>query len=276
MRKPTLQLTLVLMVIAMAGAVPGDKSVPPAIPMRESGELNSVWSEAAARIPDDSKSWKEIQRLLRATTGSAPPPKVDAFRLLYDFVRTSEAKTDYFSGAMVLMEVGGPAVVRECLLHPNSAIVWAACKPLLKFRPKQADQGTLVVGQPIDKDFQAVPYLVYVLQRNNFVEWESEEATFHVLLKRRLVEALLYITDTEKGIAPVNVDDEQQVDRVLAVARKWAAEKGLESLEKQRAPKAEPPTDAKPAPAPPVPPGAKAVGPTDQPAPNAGGSTKSE
>jgi len=237
---------------APAGATavpPGAKNAPPAIPMRESGELNSAWSEAAARMSDDSKEWKGIQRLLRASTGSAPPAKVDALRLLYDCVRRSEKKIQYVNGAVVLMEAGGPAVVRECLLHPNSDVVASACEALLKFKPKQADQGTVVAGQPNDRDSQAVPFLVYVLQRNNFWQDGSEVATVHFILKQRLVAALLYITDTENRTAPVNVDDEQQVDRVLALARKWAAEKGVEPLEKQRPPKAFPPAEPKPAPA---------------------------
>lgn len=255
-------------------AVPKAEAVPrdfgnrrPFIPMRESGELNSVWSEAAARISQDSEAWRKIQRLVRSATGSAPPTKADGFRLMYDCVRRSEKKIQYVNGAVVLMEAGGPAVVRECLLHPNSDVVAAACKALLKFEPKQGDQATVVAGQPNDKDFQAVPYLVYVLNRNNYQVWGSEEATVHFILKRRLVQALLYITDTENPTAPVDVDDEEQVDRVLALARKWAAEKGLEALEKQRPPKAEPPTDSKPAPAPTVPPGAGAVAPTASPAP---------
>ena len=236
---------------APAGATavpPGAKNAPPAIPMRESGEMNSVWSEAAARISEDSEAWRKIQRLVRSTTGSAPPTKADGFRLLYDCVRRSEEKMQYVNGAVVLMEAGGPAVVRECLLHPNSDVVAAACKALLKFKPKQGDQATVGAGQPNDKDFQAVPYLVYVLQRNNFWQDGSEVATVHFILKQRLVEALLYITDTENRTAPVDVDDEQQVDRVLALARKWAAEKGLQPLEKQRPPKAFPPTEPKPAP----------------------------
>jgi hypothetical protein len=228
---------------------PRAKNAPPAIPMREPGELNSVWSEAAARISEDSEAWRKIQRMLQATTGSAPPAKVDAFRLLYDCVRRSEAKMQYVNAAVVLMETGGPAVVRECLLHANSDVVTSACEALLKLKPKQADQSTIVAGQPNGRDFQAVPYLVYVLQRNNFWQDGSEEATVHFILKGRLVGALLYITDTENRAAPVNVDDEQQVDRVLALARKWVAEKRMEPLEKQRPPKAEPPTEPKPAPA---------------------------
>jgi len=266
MRNLTVQVALLLMMVPMGGAVAGDKSLAPAIPMRESGELNSVWTEAAAQMSDDSKAWKEIQKLLLATTGSAPATKVDAFRSLYDFARGAEEKRGQLAAAQALMDLGGPEVVREFLLHPHSDFQSAACKQLLKSKPKQPDKGTVVAVQPSERDFQAVPFLAYVLQRNNFLQSGSEEATVHAILKRNLVRALLYITDTENQTAPVNVHHEKDVDRVLALARKWMAEKGLQPLEKQRPPKTEPPTDSKTAPGPTVHPGAKAVGPTDQPA----------
>jgi len=79
----------------------------------------------------------------------------------------------------------------------------------------------------------------------------------------------------EWEFSQLNVRRAGDVDRVLALARAWAAEKGVEPLEKQRPPKAFPPREPKPVPAPTVPPGAKAVAPKDQPAANPGGS-KSE
>lgn len=260
------------MLIASATAVAQDlrlvKPQSPPIAMKEAAEFGDLWTKAAARMPDDSKEWKEIQKLLRATTGSTPATKVDEFKCLYDFVRGAEEKRGQLAGAQALMAHGGPLVVRECLLHPNPDIIGAACDELVKTKPKKTDKGSVAGGQPKEKDSQAVPFLVYVLQRNNFAQQGSEESTIHFIIKRNLVDALLYITDTENLTAPVDVDEEKDVDRVLAIARKWMAEKGLQPLEKQRPPKAEPPTDSKPAPAPTVPPGAKSVSPTDQPAPN--------
>lgn len=99
------------------------------------------------------------------------------------------------------------------------------------------------------RDTQAVPFLIYVLNRNNYHLDGSEEATIHLIVKQRIVDAILYNTDIGAKVGAVNIDRCEDVDLFLAVARKWAAEKGLQPLEKQRPPKAEPPsTEPQPAP----------------------------
>jgi hypothetical protein len=268
------------MIIAGAAAVPlgpglGKPDSAP-IPMKEHSEFGEVWTKAAARTPDEHKAWKGINNVLEIKAGTLHPSKVERLAGAYTLALSAKSPGTQGMAALVLLEADIPEVTRELLLHPLSDVVAAAARHLAKPAAGEEHKTPGTAPQPAMRDTQAVPFLIYVLDRNNYILNGDEEATVHGLLKLSLVSAILFITDTAAKVRPVDVDSRQDVNRVLAGARAWASEKGLQPLEKQRPPKGEPPTDSKPAPAPPVPPGAKAVGPTDQPAPNPGGPAKSE
>jgi hypothetical protein len=238
------------------------------IPMKEASEFGDVWTKAAARMPDDHKAWKLINQAFSARRGLMAADKQERLAGVYTLAKSGQNPGTQALAAEPLLEADIPEVTRELLLHPLSDVVALAARHLAKPAARQEQKAPGTAPQPAMRDTQAVPFLIYVLNRNNYLQPGDEEATVHMLLQRHLVNAILYITQAEKEVGAVKIGEEEYIDSVLAWARKWAAEKGLQPLEKQRPPKAEPPTDSKTAPAPAVPPGAKAVGATDPPAPN--------
>jgi hypothetical protein len=238
------------------------------IPMKEHSEFGEVWPRAAARMPDDHKAWKLINQAFPARSALLAADKEQRLAQVYTLARCGSNPLTQRLAAEALLEADIPEVTRELLLHPLSDVVAPAARHLGKPAALEEHKAPATAPEPAMRDTQAVPFLIYVLNRNNYLQPGDEEATVHILLQRHLVNAILYITQAEKEVGAVKTGEEEYIDSVLASARKWAAEKGLQPLEKQRPPKAEPPTDSKPAPAPTVPPGAKAVAPTDQSAPN--------
>lgn len=225
----------------------GRRDKPP-IPMKRAEELNPGWLEAAGRMADDSTTRRKIQEFLKTRTGSLPPSKDLELSSLYEVVRDTGNGLSQNVGARLLLEADMPAVLHELLLHSNGNVVGRACDQLTLGRPK--DPAGLAPGTPgaSPKDNEAVPFLVFVLDRNNYLQQGESEATLHLVMKRRLLDALLYITDLETQAGKVDIHDEKAIDRVLALARAWAAEKGLEPLEKQRPPKPDPPKEPPPPP----------------------------
>lgn len=236
--------------------------------MKPAEELNRNWQDAAARLPDNAGIWREIQRHLEISTAAVPTSKDVQLSALYELVCHNERPNWQVVGARLLLKADIPEVLHELLLHLHLGIVNAACDHLLQkaAKPVGGDKEESKAESP--RDLAAVPFLIFVLDRNNYVQIGSQEATANIVIKEKTALILMQLMGKEWEFSQLNVRRVGDVDRVLALARAWAAEKGVEPLEKQRPPKAFPPREPKPVPAPTVPPGAKAVAPTDQSAPN--------
>jgi hypothetical protein len=254
---------------SMGTVVPKAEAVPlsfgnrrPFIPMKPAEELNRYWLDAAARLPDNAGMWREIQQHLKICTGAVPTSKEMQLSALYDLVCHSERPNWQSAGALLLLKADIPELLHELLLHTHPDIVNAACDHLLQqfAKPEGGDKEEPKAESP--RDLAAVPFLICVLERNNYVQMGSEEATANLFIKQKTVAILMHFMGKQEELPQVNVHRDGDVDRVLALARKWAAENGFQPLEKQRPPKAFPPREPTPAPAPAVPSGAKAVGPT--------------
>jgi hypothetical protein len=217
--------------------------------MKEASEFGDVWTKAAARMPDDHMAWRIINKAFPARPGLLAADKEQRLAQVYTLARSGPNPLTQGLAAEALLEADIPEVTRELLLHPLSDVVAAAARHLAK--PAAGEKGKTpgTAPEPAMRDTQAVPFLIYVLNRNNYLQPGDEEATVHMLLQRHLVNAILYITQAEKEVGAVKIGEEEYIDSVLASARKWAAEKGLQPLEKQHPPKTEPPIESKPAPA---------------------------
>jgi hypothetical protein len=221
----------------------------PSIPMKETAALSAVWAKAAAGMPEDHKAWKGINNVLDIKAGTLHPSKEERLAGAYSLSRSGKDEGTQGLAARALLDAGIPEVTRELLLHPIPDLVAATARHLAKPAAGEERKAPGTAPEPAMRDTQAVPFLIYVLNRNNYHLDGSEEATIHLIVKQRIVDAILYNTDIGAKVGAVNVDRCEDVDLFLAVARKWAAEKGLQPLEKQRPPKAEPPsTEPQPAP----------------------------
>jgi len=258
-------------VVPKAEAVPRDfGNRRPFIPMKPADELNRNWQDVAAHLPDDAPIWRGIQRHLEISTAAVPTSKEMQLSALYELVCHNERPNWQVVGARFLLKADIPEVLHELLLHPHPGIVIAACDHLLQKAGKAVGGDKEEPKAESARDVAAVPFLIFVLNRNNYDQMGSEEATANYLIKQKAALILMQIMGKEWEFSQLNVPRAGDVDRVLALARAWAAENGFEPLEKQRPPKAFPPREPKPAPAgaPTVPSGAKAVAPTGQPVPN--------
>ena len=163
-------------------------------------------------------TWTKLQKKI----DKRPEEQVEALQLLYKVLidtRTSNALQSEILEYFVRHEA--TVVVRECLL--------------LKF-PDHVVRASKYLGKKRDRG--AVPYLIYVLDKNNYSLREGGEMIgVHKTLKKTLVEAILDITGLKAKAGKVDVDKKEDVDRVLSLARSWAKEKRLTPLETRQSPK---------------------------------------
>jgi len=234
-RREIIMVAVLLLWVGLAPVLAGKME---GISMKAAAELRGTWHEVAARMSPEA--WKKIKVFLKDRVNTTPSDKEDGLQALYEYVRVPESKGGQLGAAKMLLDTDAPEVVRELLLHANKDVVITACMQLLKNKAEEPDK------EPAKKDEQAVPFLVYVLARNNYIQEGSEAATIHIILKGQLVAALLHITDLGGQVGKVDVDRKEDIGRVLTAARAWAAEKKMEPLEKQRAPKPESGTEPSP------------------------------
>jgi len=111
-------------------------------------------------------------------------------------------------------------VARPALLHKHMGVVIDASRSLAK----RADRGM--------PDLEALPYLIYVLERNNYIVPGGDVGVVHDLMKRSLVNAI--VKTIELGIDPerVNIDNEHQIADIIAQAEEWARRHKIVLFEK--------------------------------------------
>jgi len=114
-------------------------------------------------------------------------------------------------------------IIREILINPRHDI---------------NDRGLIIIASEAiakTKDEKALPYLIYTLARNNFIQDGNEDtAVIHTLMIRKLADAIQKITDLEINVAELDVDNPGQVNKVLSMAKSWAKQKGIKLFEENK------------------------------------------
>jgi hypothetical protein len=137
-------------------------------------------------MPDDHKAWKGINNVLEIKARSLHPSKVERLARAYTLALSAKSRGTQGMAALALLEADIPEVTRELLLHPLSDVVAAAARHLAKPAAGEEHKTPGTAPQPAMRDTQAVPFLIYVVDRNNYILNGDEEATVHGLLKTAL------------------------------------------------------------------------------------------
>ena len=184
--------------------------------MKDQAELKETWGILGGKLHDNPELWKQAEKVLeRYKKGYSAEVKKDALQQLYRLISNPKTKASVARRALeVFIKLEATEVIRESLLHPRWDFVIMACEALV-------DQATKMGV----RDEAALPYLTHVLAKNNYSQPGSEDATIHRIMKRKLIKAIQQITGIDKKVT--DVDNIQEVERFLTLARGWADRKGV-------------------------------------------------
>lgn len=184
-------------------------------------ELDVEWDKLNSIVSSDPSIRTEVERLLGRYAGAeAATSDANGLQRIYDMIRDPRAEVSAAREALRLfVRMNAMEIVRESLLHRNRDVVIIASESLI------------VAGEKNFRDEEAIPYLIYVLCANNYVQEGSEEASAHRNMKLKLVEAIKQITHLDINMGQLDEEDPGQVEGVLAKARAWAKRKGIRLFE---------------------------------------------
>jgi len=199
----------------------GDKEKPQTAQMKDASELKETWDELETEIWENLDFWRQAEAILdRYAKDYFAELKKNALRRLYGILSDPQAEVSAARESLRLfVKMNATEVIRESLLHKNRDVVIIASEALIQEAEKAG------------KDKGAIPYLIYVLAQNNYIQQGSEEASIHQNMKRKLIEAIQQITNLDIKISEIDEDDPQEVERVLSLARTWTKQKGIKLFE---------------------------------------------
>jgi len=208
-------------VLSMARAWRGKEAEKPQyVQMRDVNDFKLPWDKLTAKLGTNPDLWTEVENILKR---DAPDYcfklQKNSLQQLYLMLKDPSAKASGASaGLKVFVRLDAKEVIRESLLNPRKNVVgWGL---------------VMVAAEAIKNtsDEKALPHLIYVLSQNNYVQEGSEEATVHRRMKTELIEAIQQITGLDIKVSEINVNNTEEVERVLSMARAWAKQKGIELL----------------------------------------------
>lgn len=192
-----------------------------AVKMKHAAELKATWNTLSGELRDNPEVWRQAEVVLEwHAEDYLAELKKDALQQLYRMISAPKTKISAAKEALRLfVKMNAIEVIRESLLHKNRGVVIIASEALVD----QAKKGA--------KDKAALPYLIYILAKNNYPQEGSEDATVHAIMKRRLIEAIQQITNLDIKLNEIDEDNQQQVERVLSIACTWTKQKGIKLFE---------------------------------------------
>jgi len=192
------------------------------VQMKDAAELKPTWDKLATEVRDNQEFWRQAEAVLdRYAKDYFAELKKNALRRLYGILSDPQAEVSAAKESLRLfVKMNATEVVRESLLHKNRDVVIIA------------SEGLIEEAEKAGKDKGAIPYLIYVLAQNNYIQQGSEEASIHQNMKRKLIKAIQKITNLDIKLSEINADSIEEVERVLSLARKWANQKGIKLFKK--------------------------------------------
>jgi hypothetical protein len=185
--------------------------------LEKATQLEVKWDKLTDVVRNNAEMQKEVNEVLkRDMNEDISPFSEEALKRIYGMLSNPEAKSSSAKDALeIFIELKANEVIRESLLHKNRDVVILACDALID----QAERGT--------KDANALPYLIYVLSQGKRLQEGSEDASAHIIMKRKLIDAIHHITDIDMKPSEINEDSPEQVEQVLSMAKAWANQKGI-------------------------------------------------
>jgi len=194
---------LVLATILMGCGKEPAETPPQVGVLKTPNEMKPVLSSLEGDVEGNPDMQTQIDRILDDAAIIRPVngPKQDLLNL-YGLISNPDTDIPLARRALdVFIELDSQEVIRESLLHENQGIVIMAGRAIIR----DAEQG--------NPDKQAIPYLMTVLKKNNFLQEGREAATVHKILKKTLINAI----KTTAGIRgnEINVYNCQEIEKFL-------------------------------------------------------------
>jgi|SRR3972149_8888658 len=191
------------------------------VKMKNESELQTTWDNLEKKIEENPDLWTDIKQVYSQDAKlNIPSTSQVVLRQLYNLIQDPNANPAAASKALeFFVKVNAEEVIRESLLNPRRDIPgW----------------GLVITSSEVvtsKRDEKAAPYLIQVLNRNNYPQEGSEAATVHQHMKRKLIEAMQVVTDLDIDINKINVNDTQQVEHILSLVRDWAKKNNIKLLD---------------------------------------------
>lgn len=197
------------------------------VQMKNEAELQVEWDNLESKVDENPELWEHVKRVFnRDLQANLPSSKEVAVRQLYRILKDPNSTASAASEALkFFVSADVKEVVRESLLNPRNDVTgWGLVITASTALVAESSKGV--------RDTASLPYLIHVLAKNNYPQPGSEAATIHRRMKRELIEAIKQITNFDIKSSEINVDDPEEVERVLSLARAWAKQRNIKLFEK--------------------------------------------
>lgn len=190
------------------------------INMKSDNELKTTWIELKNKIknnPDiETNFMQTYQQLFRKDVVDSNQADIQR---LYNLIREPNSSPSSARNALeFFIKADANTIIRESLLNPQRGIPgW-----------ELVIISTKAIGS--NKDKESLPYLIYTLQKNNYPQEGSEDATIHQTMKRDLIQSVQKITNLNIDISKIDVDNPDEMEKILSMARDWAKKNSIKLL----------------------------------------------
>lgn len=194
------------------------------VEMKSEIELHATWDNLGKKIDENPVLWTDMKQVYSLDAKLTMPSTSQAtLRQLYNLIQDPNANPAAAKKALeFFVKVDAKEVVREALINPRKDVPgWD-----LVIIASEAARVTV--------DIKATPYLIYAIAKNNYLQEGSENATIHKIMKRKLIEAIKEIHGLDIKITEINVNDPEQINKVLSMAKTWAKQKGIKLFEENK------------------------------------------
>jgi hypothetical protein len=189
--------------------------------MKSLDKLQQDWDELENRVSENPKLWEGIKQIYGADHQfDLPASKKIAIQQLYGMIQDPNIKASTARKALeIFINTDSKDIIREALINT---------------RPDIDAWGLVIIASEAiikTKDKNAIPYLIYVLAKNNYTQAISDDSTIHAIVKQKLITAIKMISDLNIDSNKINVDDPLEIKDVLSQARTWAKRNNIKLLD---------------------------------------------
>lgn len=193
------------------------------VSMKSTDELKSEFERLSSIVENDSNLWEQVKIVYYEDNHRIiPSSKQLALQELYHMISKSDSTTSAARKALeFFINTDSKDIVRQSFINTRTEIdAWG-----LMIIASEAVSKT--------KDEKAIPYLIYTLAKNNYVQIASEDSTIHAIVKQKLITAIKTITGLDIDINKIEIDDRASINMVLLQTEDWAKKHNLKLLDEK-------------------------------------------
>jgi len=196
-------------------------SIGKVVRLKNETELQATWDNIEKKIDENPDILNNIKQIYSRDLQANPPSSTQtALQQLNQLLHDPNSNPSAASSALeFFVKVDANDVIRESLLNPRRDVPgWGL---------------VIIASKAITakRDEKALPNLIYVMEKNNYIQEGSEAATVHQHMKRKLIEAIQAIIGSDIDINKINVNNPQEIEHILFLARDWAKKNNIKLLD---------------------------------------------